>query len=1131
MNTRIRTARTLATLLACLGTLACSGGSAWALSLGHYTYSTSFGSLGSGAGQLSGPTGVAVDENPASSSYGDVYVADSGNARIDKFNTKGEFIMAWGYGVADGTTEALQTCTIVCFAGIPGEGAGQLNAPGELAIDNSNGPSADDLYVGDPANKAIEKFTSTGAFINNIASGGYTELNGAGVAVNPEGDVWSTNKGEVDSEPEYNGAIVNGQISESQAGVNSFRTQVAADSLGNVYFDVIPHSEEAYVEVRKASTAGEDAPLDLVARCSCTTGLAVNEQSDALYIDDGTYIAGFSAEGSPLAQPTFELPAGAQGSGIAVYAAAGNIYVADSANSVVDIYGSLIVPDVGTGAATPDIAASSAELHGTVNPDGFPLTSCEFEYGTSISYGSGTVPCAQELSTLTGNTPLAVSADVTGLQPDVLYHFRLAAGNAEGGNHGADEFIPAAPVLDGESAIDVTSTSATLTAQINPAGGDTRYYFQYGADASYGMSLPVPPGKDIGSGSSDTSVSAQLYGLPPVSTFHYRVVAVNADGTVAGPDQSFTTEQAVTTTGLPDGRQYELVSPPNKEGSTIEPIGHGTGDLIQASADGSRITYLAKAPFAGPVGNGTIEGSQIFSVRGPDGWSSQDIETPHETESSVSQRPEYQYFSEDLSLGLAVPVGDTPLSTSARTGVHLDYLRDNSTGAYQPLQPSVSGLRFAEVQTATPDLTHILFAVASGSSPLYEWAAGQSQLVTVYPDGSPTGGDLAGVSADGSHVFWEGAESDVYVRDIDTQKTTLIGGRAEFLTSSSDGSKAFFTANFGQVYEYNAETAHMTDLSVETSSDGSQVSTIPGGLTLLRYTGPAGPVGFVKGSLPRPARVSPDGRYVVFDSPESLTGYNNIAAAACPDEVEENVDLHPEGRCTEVYEYDSVSNHLTCVSCNPSGARPQGSSSIPFVTPTAVGASGGTYLSRALSSNGRVFFDSRDALLPHDTNGLEDVYEWEPDGVGSCQVSAGCLYLISSGTSGDETSFLDASVDGNDIFFLTREQLVSQDYDNSVDVYDAHVCSATAPCFPIASAAPPPCASSDACKAGPTPQPAIFGAPASATFTGAGNPTPPSPAPAVKKTKTKAKAKPKARKRTKDRKHAKHQKVNRKGRK
>ena len=168
------------------------------------------------------------------------------------------------------------------------------------------------------------------------------------------------------------------------------------------------------------------------------------------------------------------------------------------------------------------------------------------------------------------------------------------------------------------------------------------------------------------------------------------------------------------------------------------------------------------------------------------------------------------------------------------------------------------------------------------------------------------------------------------------------------------------------------------------------------------------------------------------------------------------------------------------------------------------------YQSRYLSDGGRVFFDSADALVPQDVNGTIDVYEFEPPQVGSCEETSetysprsdGCVSLISSGTSREESAFLDASESGDDVFFLTAAQLSPRDTDTAYDVYDAHVCSAASPCPPEEASEPPPCDTGDSCRPAPSPQPDIFGAPASETFSGNGNLTqaPPS-AP-------KAKAKP-----------------------
>lgn len=258
------------------------------------------------------------------------------------------------------------------------------------------------------------------------------------------------------------------------------------------------------------------------------------------------------------------------------------------------------------------------------------------------------------------------------------------------------------------------------------------------------------------------------------------------------------------------------------------------------------------------------------------------------------------------------------------------------------------------------------------------------------------------------------------------------------------------------------------------------------------------------------ARVSPNGRYLAFMSDRSLTGYDNR------DAVSGKPDM-------EVYLYDAQSGGLACVSCNPTGARPvgvevqemdEGRSDLVAIRPQ-IGDGGYTgeswvaanlpagdevhyqtalYQPRALSDDGRVFFNSSDALAPQDANGQEDVYEFEPVGIGGCvsssvtfsQKTGGCVSLISAGTSPEESAFLDASEGGSDVFFMTTSRLTSQDYDTAYDIYDAHECSSAAPCI-APPVSPPPCDTGDSCKAAPSPQPSVFGAPASATFAGAGN--------------------------------------------
>src|SRR5262249_12929624 len=131
---------------------------------------STFGSPGSGAGQLSGPVGVAVQQTS-----GNVFVADSGNARVDKFDAMGNFLAAFGWGVKDGKAQS-EVCTRPCQAGIPGSGPGQFSSPTSIAVGASGTPSAGKVYVGDPGNNVVLKFDTDGTF--NSSNNGSTTPQG-----------------------------------------------------------------------------------------------------------------------------------------------------------------------------------------------------------------------------------------------------------------------------------------------------------------------------------------------------------------------------------------------------------------------------------------------------------------------------------------------------------------------------------------------------------------------------------------------------------------------------------------------------------------------------------------------------------------------------------------------------------------------------------------------------------------------------------------------------------------------------------------------------------------------------------------------------------------------------------------
>lgn len=249
------------------------------------------------------------------------------------------------------------------------------------------------------------------------------------------------------------------------------------------------------------------------------------------------------------------------------------------------------------------------------------------------------------------------------------------------------------------------------------------------------------------------------------------------------------------------------------------------------------------------------------------------------------------------------------------------------------------------------------------------------------------------------------------------------------------------------------------------------------------------------------SHASANGRYLAFMSQVPLTGYDNVDAGPAAKGAHDQ----------EVFLYDAAAGAVVCASCNPSGAQPHGvldvedsgeglgllvdrpetwkdawlAGSIPGWT--LVGLTQANYQSRYLSDNGRLFFNSPDRLVEQDGNGKEDVYEYEPQGLGSCARSGGCVALVSSGTAPHESAFLDASENGADAFFLTSASLLAQDTDKGFDIYDARICgtSSTQPCLPGVTPPPPAC-TGEACRP-PRSSQEDFAPPASSTFSGPGN--------------------------------------------
>jgi hypothetical protein len=381
-----------------------------------------------------------------------------------------------------------------------------------------------------------------------------------------------------------------------------------------------------------------------------------------------------------------------------------------------------------------------------------------------------------------------------------------------------------------------------------------------------------------------------------------------------------------------------------------------------------------------------------------------------------------------------------------------------------------------------------------GKNNLYEWSEEGLRLVNVQPGNTETfpGATIGAgssvvtnaISANGSRVFWGSESGQVYVRENGEKTREISDHVGKFLTASINGSKLLL--NDGKLFDLEDETTtdltggkggfqgisgqsddlssiYFVDTAVLDEAPNSQGDVAEAGknnlyawhegvsrfiAVLASEDSPQGGGRGVWAAYPgwRTAEASPNGRWLAFRSQGQLTGYDNVGpcsyqAATVDGEGKDIPAYYKSGTCAEVFLYDSQSHTLICASCNPSGQRPIGPSRLRLTEL----APRNLPQPRYLTDSGRLYFDSQDSLSPFDTNGvgtrtgyaIEDVYQYEPEGVGSCKRAEGCVNLISAGHEPVDSNLLTIDESGKNVFFTTRDKLVLKDKDELIDLYDA----------------------------------------------------------------------------------------------
>jgi len=977
--------------------------------------------------------------------------------------------------------------------------------------------------------------------------------------------------------------------------------------------------------------------------------VAVDSRTHVIYVSSGNKIRAFEANGEPhnfTAGPganTSEIPGATTLSGLAVDRY-GAIYAADYQSEAIRIYaptGELIteinpVHNEFSSPLTPRGLAVSGDgalyvADNTITQRLYKLQPTEFPVTSATEYGKGQVvgdetaaavavdPTTNFVYVSTSKPAIEVfdendqmigrlgEREEVGNSPQFVAYVGLAAGGGHERLYAAAydyegpeltnqiktfetfTFPVGPPSIEGTGVFELSSTTATLHGWVNPNTLATAYRFEYGTancqlDAAC-TSVPVG-GEAIGAGHNPVSVSVDLSGLSPSTTYYYRLVATNSADTTAGPLRTFKTQVGAVGFRAMDSRSWEQVTPINKFGGVVL----NKSGVVRAAADGSGVVFPTRGSIvAEPEGNRVLELATALARRDSAGWGAEDLTPPHTEASGISFEPEYKLFSYDLGRAAFEARDDTPLSPEASE--RTPYLRINShPRVFKPLVTSKvgyanvpSGTVFGRegngtregisLQGANEELSHIALssdvplAKDAAKGALYVWVDGALEPVSELP--GPEGGIVSArlgsgnlsvrhaVSEDGSRVFW--TSEGLYLRDTKAGESVKLdapevgadeGGQVDpqFMGANRDGSTVFFTdpqhltvdadsqgrdlyrceigtvesslgcvelenlsaSINGSVEEASLGMSEQGDIVyfVENAADHANLYVWQEGRGVHLITelssadrpnwGEYGGSGYASRVA---AASSPNGRFLTFMSQRSLDD----------GETRDPVSGDP---VEQAYLYDLATDRIACLSCNPTGSTDRGQVLVESKDQSGISIDpmslwnkyrvGATlveaaeiqptdgyapYHPRGVLDNGRVFFNSPSGLVPADSNGAWDVYQYEPFGVGDCGPGSegpsvavlddACLGLVSAGTDDESSVFLDASTSGDDAFIATFDRLSVLDDDDVADVYDARAGGTAA-----VAETHPECLG-EACQ--PPPPPTNDPTPASAAFSGPGN--------------------------------------------
>ncbi len=912
--------------------------------------------------------------------------------------------------------------------------------------------SAGNVYVPVVPDNEVLEYSPTGTLLKTFTGSGASALKEpAAVAIDSSGNLWVAG----------NNRIVELDSSDAPVEVNGKPVEIESEGVFSVALD--GHGEVLAVVQNSAVPCGE--------KPSPCVHLVEYSSEGRQLADVG---AGHFGETNGGSDHFFDM--------VAVNQANGRVYVTDGPNDTVWVFGPPVAPVVDR-ELTAEVGISEAKLGALVRPGGIQTT-YRFEYGPTSAYGSSTP--FPEGSVGEGLEAHAVWAAASGLAPGSTYHYRVVASNEVGTVYGPDQ------------------TFTTLTAEEAACPNEQlRGGFSGRLPDCRAYELVTPP---VTSSSQFDAKTQTAYS----STAAADGEALTLYTQEPRPDAPTAGEYYVATRGVGGWLEEDIMPLESYDGVTCpsyQPVyaysEQLTKDVLLAGG-GSRASASGNShedpescnPEGSQVVSGEPVGYENLLVRenATGAYRLVNVTLPGVTPADAH----FQAASADLSRVIFTET--SPLAAGARYGVENLYEWDEGALRLVTVLPESEGgtavpgsLPTEAVATGTytpvkgvvsSDGSHVLFTYGGA---LYDRIDGQRtvQVDASQVGGSGGGGSFKAATSDGSKVFFldeskltahstaEAGEPDLYecalpvgASKCELADLTVAAGseHADVLRvtplGSHDSSDIYFVAE--GVLASN--TREFTNGEGKTVVEGAQA----GKENLYMWNGEettfiAAGVEYSRFGI---EQTSPDGKWLAFESERSLTGYDNVAPTN-------------DAAVSELFLYGAATGQLACASCNPSGEPPVARGGVVrFPGDSVEETIGGVFRTRhVLTDAGQVFFETGEALVPSDTNGGLDVYEYE-DGQAS---------LISSGTSSFESNLEDVSENGDDVFFRSNQQLVPQDNQpGQIVIYDARVAGGFAE-----ASSPPPCTTADACRTPVAPQPSIYGAPASQTFSGVGNLTSP----------------------------------------